>query len=332
MARWRRWQSWFVGLFCATWFLVAGCNVGNSVEITLVSNSVSKAAYQQIADNFATAWYQQHKQQVFFNQSYGSSGGQTRAVIDGLEADVVALALQPDIAKIEKAGLIEKGWEKEFPDKSIVAKSVVSLITQTGNPKGIKDWIDLAKPGLKIVTTNPKSSGAARWTFLGIWGGLPQATEAEMQKIYQNAVVLAKDAREASDTFFKQGQGDVLITYENEAILIGQKGETVAYTSPSTNISIDFPVAIVDKNVAKHDNRLVVEAFVKYLFTAPAQEEFARVGFRPVLKEVQEEFARQYQPVKNMFTTDRFGGWKKAQAEFFADGGMFDRIETNLKR
>jgi sulfate/thiosulfate transport system substrate-binding protein len=311
--------------------MLTGCTP--TVEITLVSNSVSKAAYQQITDKFAEEWHRKHpRQYVSFNQSYGSSGAQTRAVIDGLEADVVALALQPDVAKIQKAGLIKAGWESEFPNGSVVAKTVAAIITQPGNLKNIQSWADLTQPGLKIVTTNPKSSGAARWTFLAIWGGLPQATEAEIQKVYQNAIVLAKDAREASDVFFKQGQGDVLITYENEAILIGQKGEPVSYISPPSNISIDFPIAVVDANVEKHDNRLVVEAFVQYLFTAAAQQEFAKVGFRSILPAVQNQFARQYQPVEKMFTVDVLGGWKEAQQQFFANGAMFDRLESNLKK
>jgi sulfate/thiosulfate transport system substrate-binding protein len=333
MARWRQWWWRGIGLFWVGWCLALMTACTPTVEITLVSNSVSKAAYHQIADRFAEEWHQKHpSQQVSFNQSYGSSGAQTRAVIDGLEADVVALALQPDVEKIQKAGLIEKGWAAEFPNQSIVSKSVAAIVTQPGNPKNIKSWADLAQPGLKIVTTNPKSSGAARWTFLAIWGGLPEATEAEVQKIYQNATVLAKDAREASDVFFKQGEGDLLITYENEAILIGKKGEPVSYISPPSNISIDFPVALVDKNVDKHQNRPVVEAFIKYLFTAPAQAEFAKVGFRPVLPEVYRQFASQYQQVPTLLTVDQLGGWPEAQQKFFANGSMFDRIETNLKK
>jgi sulfate/thiosulfate transport system substrate-binding protein len=333
MSRWRqKWWHW-IGLFGMGWLLVMLAACTPTIEITLVSNSVSKAAYQQITDKFAEEWHQQHpNQNVSFNQSYGASGSQTRAVIDGLEADVVALALQPDVAKIQKAGLIEAGWESEFPNDSTVAKTVAAIITQPGNPKNIKSWADLTQPGLKIVTTNPKSSGAARWTFLAIWGGLPQATEAEIQKVYQNATVLAKDAREASDVFFKQGQGDVLITYENEAILIDRKGEPVTYISPPTNISINFPIAMVDANVNKHKNRSVVEAFVKYLFTPAAQQEFAKVGFRPIVSAVQAQFAQQYQPVKDLFSVDKLGGWKDAQQKFFANGAMFDRIETNLKK
>jgi sulfate/thiosulfate transport system substrate-binding protein len=274
------WQQLFklsqrqaIALSCVIGYLVVGlnsCTPRDTVEITLVSYTVTKAAYQQITDNFAEEWQKSHKQNIVFNQSYGASGSQSRSVVSGLEADVVALSLQPDIDKIQKAGLIDEGWITKLPNKSIVSQSVVSLITQSGNPKQIKTWKDLAQPGLKIITANPKSSGVAKWNFLAIWGALLTESSGQeapvfeqVQKIYQNAIVLAKDAREASDTFFKQGQGDVLITYENEAILIGQKGEKLDFISPTVNISIDNPVAIVDKNVQKHQNRLVVEAFVK---------------------------------------------------------------------
>ncbi len=315
------------------------CTPRDTVEITLVSYTVTKAAYQQITDNFAEEWQKSHKQNVVFNQSYGASGSQSRAVADGLEADVVALSLQPDIDKIQKAGLIDPGWTNKLPHKSIVSQSVVSLITQPGNPKRIRTWTDLAQPGLKIITANPKSSGVAKWNFLAIWGALTKESSgkeapvlAQVQKIYQNAIVLAKDAREASDTFFKQGQGDVLITYENEAILIGQKGEKLDFVSPSVNVSIDNPVAIVDKNVSKHQNRTVVEAFVKYLFTPAAQREFAKVGFRPVLPAVYQEFSQQYQKVDKSFTAEELGRWSEIQAKFFAEGAIFDRIEANLTK
>jgi sulfate/thiosulfate transport system substrate-binding protein len=329
---WSRLGKYFTLFILGAWLCLSLHSCTQTVEITLVSNSVTKTAYQQITDNFAEKWRKEHGQIVIFSQSYGSSGAQARAVMDGLEADVVALALQPDIAKIEKAGLIQPGWEKEFPNNSIVSKSAVAIITQAGNPQQVKSWSDLSRPGLKIVTTNPKTSGAARWIFLALWHGSENPTEAKMQEIYQNSVVLTKDAREASDVFFKQGQGDVLLTYENEAILIRQKGEKLDYLSPSPNISIDMPVAIVDTNVDKHNNRPVVEAFTKYLFEAAAQQEFAKVGFRTSLPAVQKQFAQQYQPIERLLNVNSLGGWKPAQSQFFEKKAMFDRIEANLKR
>ncbi|WP_448602830.1 sulfate ABC transporter substrate-binding protein, partial [Thermoleptolyngbya sp.] len=189
------------------------------VELTLVSYAVTQAAYEKIIPQFVAKWKAETGQDVVINQSYGGSGSQTRAVIDGLEADVVALALALDTKKIEEAGLIEPGWEKELPNDSIVHKSVVALVTREGNPKDIQDWSDLAKDGIKIVTANPKTSGGARWNFLGAWGSVTQNGGTDEQalelttKLYQNTPILAKDARESTDIFFTQGQGDVLINY-----------------------------------------------------------------------------------------------------------------------
>jgi sulfate transport system substrate-binding protein len=336
----QRWKQWIV-LFCLgislSWGTVA-CAPGNTVEFTLVSFAVTKAAYQQIADKFAEKWQREHHQNVVINQSYGGSSAQSRAVIDGLEADVVALSLGLDIDKIQKAGLIEAGWEDRLPNKSIVTKSVATLVTTPENPKQIKTWSDLTKPGVKVITANPKSSGLARWNFLALWGSITQTGGNESQaldftsRVYGNSVVLARDAREASDAFFKQGQGDVLVTYENEAILVQQKGESIKYISPSLNISIDNPVAMVDRNVSKHQNRIVVEAFLKYLFTPEAQVEFAKVGFRPIEDGVYQQFAKQYQPVKQLFDVNDFGGWKQVQDKLFQDGGVFDRIEAKISQ
>lgn len=226
--------------------------------------------------------------------------------------------------------------EKRLPNRSIVTQSVVTLVTTPENPQGIKNWQDLAKPGVKLITANPKSSGLARWNFLALWGAITQTGGNETQalefttQVYKNAVVLARDAREASDAFFKQGQGDVLLTYENEAILVGQKGEQINYISPTPNISIDNPVALVDRNVDKHKNRLVVEAFLQYLFSPEAQAEFAKVGFRPIDPQVYQQFSKQYPPVKQLSNITTFGGWSKVQKEFFTDGGVFDRIQDRI--
>jgi sulfate/thiosulfate transport system substrate-binding protein len=332
---WKRLIALFTVSIALVWG-VAACTPSNTVELTLVSYAVTKAAYQQITDNFAQKWFDEHQQHVSINQSYGGSSAQSRAVIDGLEADVVALSLALDINKIQQAGMIAEGWEKRLPNRSIVTQSVVTLVTTPENPQGIKTWQDLAKPGIKLITANPKSSGLARWNFLALWGTITQTGGDETQaldfttQVYKNAVVLARDAREASDAFFKQGQGDVLLTYENEAILVGQKGEQINYISPSPNISIDNPVALVDRNVDKHKNRRVVEAFLKYLFSPEAQTEFAKVGFRPIDPQVYQQFAKQYPPVKQQFNIATFGGWKKVQKEFFTDGGVFDQIQDRI--
>lgn len=310
------------------------------VQLTLVSFAVTKAAHEAIVPKFVDKWKQEHNQNVSFKTSYGGSGSQTRAVIDGLEADVVHLALALDTQKIEKAGLIQPGWEKEVPNNGIVSKSVAALVTRDGNPKGIKTWADLAKPGVKLITADPKTSGVARWNFLALWnsviktGGDEAKARDFVTKVYANVPILTRDAREATDAFFKQGQGDALINYENEIILAQQKGEKVNYIVPDVNISIDNPIAVVDKNVEKHGTKEVAEAFVKYLYTPEAQQEFAKVGFRPVdaavaqTKEVKDKYPR----VDNLGTVQDFGGWSAAQQKFFEDGAIFDQMQAQIKR
>lgn len=310
------------------------------VELTLVSFAVTKTAHAAIIPKFVEKWQKEQNQTVTFKQSYGGSGSQTRAVIDGLEADVVHLALALDTQKIEKAGLIAPGWEAELPNDSIVSKSVAALITREGNPKGIKDWSDLAKEGIGLITADPKTSGVARWNFLALWNSAMKASNDEAKakefvtKVYQNVPVLTRDAREATDVFLKQGQGDVLINYENEVLLAQAKGEKVNYVLPDVNISIDNPIAVVDKNVDKHGTREVAEAFVKYLFTPEAQQEFAKVGFRPVEETVAKakEITNKYPPVKTLATVKDYGGWDAIQQKFFADGAMFDQIQAQIKR
>lgn len=318
-------------------------NKKRDVEVTLVSFAVTRSAHDAIIPKFAQKWKQEHNQNVRFNQAYGGSGSQTRAVIDGLEADIVHLALALDTKKIEKAGLIEPGWEKEVPNNAVVSRSVAALITRPGNPKGIKTWTDLAKPDIKVITADPKTSGVARWNFLALWnsaikpgGGEDKALDF-VTTVYSNVPILTKDAREATDAFAKQGQGDVLINYENEVILAQQKGGKVNYVVPDVNISIDNPIAVVDKNVDKHGNREVAEAFVEYLFTPEAQQEFAKAGFRPVEvvaqnKEVLKEVADRYPKVNNLGTVQDYGGWDKVQKQFFEDGAVFDQIQSKIRR
>lgn len=304
-----------------------------SVKITLVSYAVTQSAYEKIVPKFVEEWKDKTGQTVVVEQSYGGSGSQTRAVIDGLEADVVALALALDTQKIEQAGLIEPGWEDELPNDSIVHKSVAALVTREEGAK-VSKWSDLAENNLKVITANPKTSGGARWNFLALWGAVTQAggseadAEAFVETVFKNAPVLPKDAREASDAFYKQGQGDVLINYENEVLLAKQKGEALPYTIPTDyNISIDNPVAVVDANVDKHGTREVAEAFAQFLFTPEAQREFAKVGFRPVEEAVSQEFTSQFPKVDKLFTVKDFGGWDAIQSKFFDDGAMFDKMQ-----
>lgn len=310
------------------------------VQLTLVSFAVTKQAHEAIIPKFAEKWQKEQNQKVTFKQSYGGSGSQTRAVIDGLEADIVHLSLAGDTDKIVKAGLIDKGWEKEYPNESIVSKSVAALITREGNPKNIKDWSDLEKDGIALITADPKTSGGARWNFLALWnaalkkGGSEAKAQETLVKVFKNVPILPKDAREASDAFFKQGQGDALINYENEIILASKKGEKVTYVVPDVNISIDNPIAVVDKNVAKHGTKEVAEAFVKFLYTPEAQAEFAKFGFRPVNETVAKEkqFTEQFPAVKELATAKDLGGWSEINKKFFTDGAIFDQIQGQIKR
>ncbi|WP_017296465.1 sulfate ABC transporter substrate-binding protein [Geminocystis herdmanii] len=308
------------------------------VKITLVSYAVTQAAYEKIIPQFAQEWEEKTGQKVVVEQSYGGSGSQTRAVIDGLEADVVGLALSADTLKIQQAGLIEPGWEQEVPNNGIVTRSVVALVSREGG-KTANTWADLANPDIKVITANPKTSGGARWNFLVLWGAITQsggdAQKAEefVTSVYKNVPVLPKDAREATDVFYKQGQGDILMNYENEILLAKLKGETQPYVIPTDkNISIDGPIAVVDKYVDKRGTREVAEAFVQFLYTPEAQRAFAEVGFRPVDEAIFEEFKDQYPKVDNLFTVEAFGGWDQVQKDFFDDGAVFDRIFANLRK
>ncbi len=322
---------------------IASCSGSSSaakpdLKLKLVSFSVTKAAHDQIIPQFVDKWKKEHNQNVTFEQSYAGSGAQARAVIDGSqEADIVHLSLPLDIKKIEQAGLIKQGWEREAPKSGVVTRSVAVIVTREGNPKGINTWADLAKDGVKLIAANPKTSGIAIWEFLALWGSVTQTGGDERQameyttQVYKNAPVLTKDAREASDLFFQQNQGDVLINYENEVILTEQNGQKLPYVIPDVNISIDNPVTVVDKNVDKHGTREVAEAFVDFLYSTEAQREFAKLGYRPVNPTVVAEVASQYPQLKTLFTVQDLGGWDEVQKNFFVDGATFDKIQGAKK-
>lgn len=304
------------------------------VEITLVGYAVPKAAHDVIIKKFTAKWQQEHNQKVTFKQTYGGSGTQTRAVIDGLPADVVHLALGGDVDKLATASLVAADWDKKLPNKAIVAQSVAAIITRPGNPKKIKSFADLARPDVKWITANPKTSGGARWNFLALWNdaiksGANEAKATEfVTTAFKNVAVLPKDAREATDAFAKQGQGDALLNYENEILFAKDKGQALEYVVPDVNVSIDTPVAIVDKNVEKHGNRVVVEAFVKYLFTPEAQAEFVKLGYRPAATAAADP---RFPKVKSLGTIAEYGGWKSFQQKFFEDGAIYDKIQGGKK-
>jgi sulfate transport system substrate-binding protein len=305
------------------------------VELTLVSFAVTRAAYDRIIPNFVDYWQKEKGQKVTFQQSYGGSGSQTRAVIDGLPADIVHLALALDTDRLVQENLVKPDYQQRIPNDATVTRSVATIWTREGNPKGINDWADLAKDGVQFITANPKTSGVARWNFLALWGAVTETggTEAEaidfVTRAYQNVPVLTRDAREATDIFLEKGQGDALINYENEALLAQLEGKTVNFLVPQVNISIDNPIAVVDANVDQRGTREVAEAFVNYLFTPEAQRIFASVGFRPVDPQEAKSYEQKFPPVKTLFTVDSLGGWQEVQEKFFADGALFDQIQSS---
>jgi sulfate/thiosulfate transport system substrate-binding protein len=317
----------------------SGGSQASELKLTLVGYAVPKAAHDAIIPKFVEKWKSEHNgQNIVFDQSYGGSGSQTRAVIDGLEADVVHLALGADVLKLVKADFISQDWDTRVPNGGTVGQTVAAIVVREGNPKNIKTWQDLTRDDVTWVTPNPKTSGGARWNFLALWdyvrktGGNDAKAQDFVTKAFSKVAVLAKDARESTDAFAKQGQGDALVNYENEVILAKQKGENLDYVVPDINISIDTPVAVVDKNVDKHGTREAATAFVEYMFTPEAQKEFVKVGFRP-----QGDLAKDatlnkgFPAVKQLGTVKDFGGWDEVQKKYFEEGGVFDAIEAKAK-
>lgn len=320
---------------------IASCNSNPSgqkdIELLLVGYSVPKVAHDAIIPKFVKQWEKDHNgQSVIFSQSYGGSGSQTRGVIDGLDADIVHLAIGSDMNRLVKLEFVKEDWNKRVPNQGIVGETVAAITTRPGNPKNIKSFGDLARDDVKWVTANPKTSGVARWNYYALLNYAKKSNQPDPQafvtKAYKNVAVLTKDSREATDAFVNQGQGDALVNYENESILAKQKGEKLDFIAPTINISIDTPVAVVDRNVDKHGNRAAAEAFVQFLFTPEAQREFAKVGFRPLGEVAKEpEFINQFSAVKQLSKIAEYGGWKKAQ-KAFDFGGEFDAIEASMSK
>jgi len=325
----------FKGAIVALAALLFAAAAHADVTLLNVSYDPTRELYQDFNKAFATYWEGKAKEKVTVRQSHGGSGKQARSVIDGLEADVVTLALAYDIDEIaERARLIAPDWQKRLPHNSSPYTSTIVFLVRKGNPKGIKDWADLAKPGISIVTPNPKTSGGARWNYLAAWGSVTTrgGTEAQARDfvgaIYRNVAVLDSGARGATTTFVERGIGDVLIAWENEAYLSIQElgpGKFEIVT-PSSSILAEPPVAVVDKVVDKRGTRKVAEEYVRYLYTPEGQEIAAKNHYRPVDPQVAAKHAAQFAQVK-LFTIDQaFGGWQKAQKTHFADGGVFDQI------
>ncbi|QJE03021.1 sulfate ABC transporter substrate-binding protein [Massilia forsythiae] len=308
-----------------------------AADITLlnVSYDPTRELYQDFNQAFARQWKAKTGDNVTVKQSHGGSGKQARSVIDGLSADVVTLALAYDIDAIAERGLIARNWQQRLADRSTPYASTIVFLVRKGNPKQIRDWADLVKPGVSVITPNPKTSGGARWNHLAAWGYAlrqPGGTEASardyLAKLYKNVPVLDSGARGATTTFVERGIGDVLIAWENEALLAVKelgpdKFEVVA---PSVSILAEPPVSVVDKVVDKRGTRAVAEAYLQYLYSAEGQKIAAKHYYRPVVQPYAKQYAAQFPAVK-LFTIDEVaGGWTKAQKAHFADGGLFDQI------
>jgi sulfate transport system substrate-binding protein len=300
-----------------------------------VSYDPTRELYQEYNAAFAKHWKDKTGERVSLKASHGGSGKQARAVLDGLDADVVTLALAYDIDEIADAGLLAKDWQKKLPLNASPYTSTIVLLVRKGNPKGIKDWGDLTKPGVEVITPNPKTSGGARWNYLAAWayaknlkGGSDASAKEFVKKIYGNVKVLDSGARGATTTFVERGIGDVLIAWENEAYLsLKELGpDKFEIITPSVSILAEPPVAVVDKIVDKKGTRKVATEYLNYLYSPEGQEIAGKNYYRPTDKKVAAKFAKQFANVKLLTIDKEFGGWTNAQKTHFADGGVFDQI------
>lgn len=317
--------------------VLAGCGGAGDADVRLlnVSYDPTRELFDDYNAAFAAHWLERTGQSVRVTQSHGGSGKQARSVIDGLPADVVTLALAYDIDAIAaRAKLLPANWEARLPDNSAPYTSTIVFLVRKGNPRGIRDWGDLARPGVSVVTPNPKTSGGARWNYLAAWAWAlrqPGASEATARRflgqLFANVPVLDSGARAATTTFVQRRIGDVLVTWENEAYLaIEQLGPgIVEVVTPSVSILAEPPVAVVDKVALRRGTRAVAQAYLQYLYSPAGQEIVARHGFRPRDPAVAARYADRFPPL-TLATIRDFGGWEQAQAQHFAEGGIFDQV------
>lgn len=311
------------------------------LTLTLGVYTTPREAYKKLIPIFQERWKQQTGQTVKFEESYLGSGAQSRAIVEGFEADIAALSLEADIERIREAGLITHDW-KAAQDNGMISTSIVSFAVRKGNPKGIKDWGDLARDDVEVLTPNPKTSGGAQWNILALYGAAKRgfvdgvakdddaaATEF-LKAVLKNVSVLDKGARE-SITNFEKGVGDVAITYENEVLVAQQAGQEMELVIPRSTILIENPIAIIDTYVDKHGTRQVAEEFVKFLYSKEAQEIFAEYGLRSLDEEVAKATASQYPAVQDLWTVQEFGGWAKVTPDFFGDTGIYSNAIAEVQ-
>lgn len=315
---------------------LSGGAQAKNIELLNVSYDPTRELYQEFNPLFAKHWKQQTGDDVKIQQSHGGAGKQARAVIDGLAADVVTLALAYDIDAIgEHTGKLPVDWQTRLPNNSSPYTSTIVFLVRTGNPKGIKDWEDLVKPDVAVITPNPKTSGGARWNYLAAWGfaeakyGSAEKAEEFVSKLFKNVPVLDSGARGATNTFVQRGIGDVFISWENEAFLaINELGkDQFEIVVPSVSILAEPPVTVVDGNTEKHGTKEVAKAYLEYLYSPVGQALAAKHYYRPVTPEhADPEDIARFPQVKTFTIDEAFGGWQKAQTTHFNDGGVFDRI------
>jgi sulfate transport system substrate-binding protein len=315
---------------------------GNQVKLTLGAYTTPREAYRELIPIFQAQWKEKTGQDVVFEESYLGSGAQSRAIVEGFEADVAALSLEADINRIQNAGLITHDW-KSGPYKGMVSTSIVSFAVRQGNPQGINDWADLARPGIEILTPNAKTSGGAMWNILALYGAARRgfvegvardndtAASNFLLSVLNNVTVMDKGARE-SITNFEKGIGDLAITYENE-VLVGQmNGQTYDLIIPRSTILIENPVTVVDVYADKHGTRELAEAFVEFLYTQKAQEIFAKYGLRSVDPEVSKSTSDHYPVVQDLFKVEYFGGWEQIIPTFFGEQGIYTLTVAKVQR
>ena len=324
-----------VSVLAAAWLALAGFARADA-ELLNVSYDPTRELYADYNALFAKHWQETHDEAVTVNQSHGGSGKQARAVIDGLEADVVTLALAGDVSALfERAQLIPRDWQSRLPNNSCPYTSTIVFLVRKGNPKALRDWDDLAKPGVSVITPNPKTSGGARWNYLAAWGfalkkfgGDEAKVRAFVAAIYKNAPVLDAGARGSTTTFAERGIGDVLIAWENEALLaLEQLGkDKFEIVAPSLSILAEPPVSVVDAVARRHGTSAVAKEYLEYLYSPEAQDLIGKHFYRPSDPAAAAKYASQFPKLELLSIERDFGGWKKAQATHFVDGGVFDQI------
>ena len=333
-------KSQFKALFSAALLasglaLTATTAIAADRDFLNVSYDATREFYDEFNHSFGSYWKQRTGHTVNFKQSHGGSGKQARSVVDGLKGDVVTLALANDIEEIVKSGQINAGWQKEFPNNSAPYTSTIVFMVRKGNPKQIKDWSDLIKPGVQIITPNPKTGGLPRWVYLSAWGYTlqqPNGSEAKAKdfvgKMYRNVKVMDSAARASMTTFAERGMGDVLLTWENEALVtqktLGKNKFDIVY--PSVSILTEPSVAIVDKTVEKNGNKWLAQGYINYLYSPLGQEMAAKHFYRPRNAQVLAKYSAQFPQIKTFTLDDVFGGWAQAQKTHFVNGAIFDQI------